>query len=407
MGSKIEDRESVHSNDNKYDNFMINNRNSSIISVNSITEGFTLCISNDEDVYSFGRSYDGSHGHSEEYIRVPKKINHLKNIKMISSNISCSIYLDYNGNVFTFGSNRYGQLGINKRFEELERAYIPQKVILPPCKQVCRSSGLSFCLTEEGTLYFFGCNINSQFGLGYTKFTYESPKFIRDMNNIDYIACGDYHVICKTYNNEYYSCGSNVYGQLGISKSKYGESISNFTQCLNWPDDIISIKCGFYYSLLLTSKGYVYSFGDNVHGQLGLNDKNIDSTDIPTLIPDIPEIQRIECGDFHSMCIDVNDNLWIFGHNDYGQLGLGDRKNRFKPILHPTLSNIIDISSGGEQAFVKTQDNKIYAFGNNEYSQLGIKTSEDYQLTPIQTFIGKEDIWRSSICKNKQKSARK
>ena len=107
------------------------------------------------------------------------------------------------------------------------------------------------------------------------------------------------------------------------------------------------------------------------------------------------------------MCIDVNDKLWVFGLNNCGQLGLGDNENRFKPILHPTLSNIIDISSGGYETLVKTQDNKIYAFGNNSSLQLVIKTSKNHQITPIQTFINKENLWYSSICKSKQKSARK
>ena len=141
--------------------------------------------------------------------------------------------------------------------------------------------------------------------------------------------------------------------------------------------------------------------------QLGINNENIKSINIQTLIKDIPEIQRIECGYSHSMCIDINNNLWIFGSNYNGQLGLGDTEDRYKPILHPTLSNIIDISSGGFHTFVKTIDNKIYAFGDNSKSQLGIETSKDKQLTPIQVFVDKEDIWCSIIGKSKQKSARK
>ena len=78
-----------------------------------------------------------------------------------------------------------------------------------------------------------------------------------------------------------------------------------------------------------------------------------------------------------------------------------------KPILHPTLSNIIDISSGGLHTFVKTIDNKIYAFGDNQFSKLRIESSEELQLTPIQVLEGKEDIWYSTIGKSKAKSARK
>ena len=86
---------------------------------------------------------------------------------------------------------------------------------------------------------------------------------------------------------------------------------------------------------------------------------------------------------------------------------MGDKEHRYKPIQHPTLSNIIDISSGGDHTFVKTIDNKIYAFGNNLWSQLGIRTPKEEQLTPIQVFVDKEYIWNSNIGKSKQKSAYK
>ena len=89
-----------------------------------------------------------------------------------------------------------------------------------------------------------------------------------------------------------------------------------------------------------------------------------------------------------------------------GQLGLGDTDNRNKPIKHPSLSNIIDISKGGFHIFVKTSNNEIYAFGRNAHSQLGIRTEGEEQLTPIRVFEDNEDIWFSNINKSKAKSAR-
>ena len=88
-------------------------------------------------------------------------------------------------------------------------------------------------------------------------------------------------------------------------------------------------------------------------------------------IENLSEIVRIECGYHHSMCIDNYDNLYVFGCNNYGQLGLGDTDNRNTPIKNPSLSNIIDISRGGYHTLVKTLNNEIYAFGHNK--QLGIE----------------------------------
>jgi len=123
-------------------------------------------------------------------------------------------------------------------------------------------------------------------------------------------------------------------------------------------------------------------------------------------IEDLSEITRIECGYDHSLCIDIKNDLYIFGENGSGQLGLGDRNDRYKPLKHPSLSNIIDISNGGSHTFVKTSNNEIYAFGYNEYSQLGFKTERDEEFTPIRVFEDNEDIWCSNINKSKAKSAR-
>merc|ERR1712023_428979 len=97
----------------------------------------------------------------------------------------------------------------------------------------------------------------------------------------------------------------------------------------------------------------------------------------------------------------TNNELIVFGDSFFGQLG--DTDNRNKPIKHPSLSNIIDISKGGYHSFVKTSNNEIYAFGYNDHSQLGIKTEQDEnQITPIRVF---EDIWFSNINKSNAKSA--
>ena len=123
-------------------------------------------------------------------------------------------------------------------------------------------------------------------------------------------------------------------------------------------------------------------------------------------LEELSDIIRIECGSYHSICLDINNDMYIFGKNIYGQLGLGDNDNRDKPIKHPSLSNIIDISKGGNNTFVKTSNNEIYAFGYNRYSNLGIKTEGEYHITPIRVFEDNEDIWFSNINNSKVKSAR-
>ena len=370
---------------------------SSIIS----TLGVTFCISSNHNIYIFG--YNESFENNDK-LHIPELIKGLCDIKMIDCGSEHILCLDFDGRAFSFGKNYEGQLGLGRSPSELKVTYIPQKVDIPPCKQIACGNHFSMCLGENNLLYSFGNNINGQLGLDNDNDDYNSPQLIPNLYNIEYISCGGYHSICKAYDNTYYGWGSNDSGQL--SHDEY-MSYNKPTLCNNYPDNIISIKCGTNHTLLLALEGNIYSFGNNRSGQLGLNDNDIGETNTPILIRSIPEIRRIECGDDYSMCIDVNDHLWLFGENLYGQLGLGDEEDRYKPIKHPTLSNIIDISSGGSGTFVKTSNSKIYAFGSNHHRQLGIKVNVNHQVTPIQVFQGNEDIWGSFIGKSKQKSARK
>ena len=184
-----------------------------------------------------------------------------------------------------------------------------------------------------------------------------------------------------------------------------GDNTNNLPNPLNcskfWPDNIVDIKCGYFHTLVLTSNREVYSCGGNYCGELGI--PNCTSSDNLKKIDTLSDIIRIECGYFHSMFIDCDYNLFICGRNFYGQLGLDD-KFRGKLIKH-SLSNIIDISSGGNSTFVKTTDNEIYAFGSNKFLELGVETNEK-QVTPIQILQGNEDIWHSRIYKSTAKSAR-
>jgi len=121
-------------------------------------------------------------------------------------------------------------------------------------------------------------------------------------------------------------------------------------------------------------------------------------------LKDLPLIKRIECGDNHSMCIDINDKLWVFGHNVFGQLGLGDTKTRYSPTLNESVHDIIDISSGkGHHTFIKTINNEIYCFG---YSICLEEIPNNPKKTqPVQVLKNKEDIWDTTRGKSRRRSS--
>ena len=361
--------------------------------------GFTVCINNDQNVVSCGYSDEGAHGHKEENVFPPKIISSLNHIISISAYVYHCVCLDNYGNVFTFGNNNRGQLGIG---EDVSHTSIPQKVNLPPCAQISCGEYFTMCLSESGEVYSFGYNQNGQLGLGNNEEIYNSPQVISSLKGVEFIECGGDHVFCKSLHNEIYCWGNNEYGQLGLGNTDNQNTPILCSSLSN--EDVIDIKCGYNHTLVLTSNGDVLSCGSNYLSQLGRETGGYSSSF--QKIDELSEITRIECGLYHSLCINNSNDLFVFGNNRYGQFGLAYTKKIRKPIKHPSLSNIIDISNGGNHSFIKTSNNEIYAFGGNFYSQLGIRTEHENQLTPIRVFEDNEDIWFSNINKSKAKSAR-
>ena len=361
-----------------------------------------LCINKDDLVSSFGYSECNAHGDEAELVFPPRLIPLMKNIKAVTVGSCHSACLDYSGNVFTFGSNEYGQLGIGKDNTELFCTPIPQKVNLPPCKEVSCGVYYTICLLRNGDLYSFGYNLNGELGLGSNNYIHNVPQKILSLEDVELVECGSNYTFCKTINNEIFTWGYNEHGSLGLGNfDNHRIPIQNL---LLTNIEIVDIKCGYLHTLLLTSNLEVLSCGNNLEGQLG---REITGENASTFqkIPTLSEITRIECGSFQSMCINAYNDLYVFGFNSNGELGLSDNNHRFKPVKHP-LSNIIDISKGGDHTFVKTSKNEIYAFGCSSKSQLGIQTNQNNHSTPIRVFEDNEDIWFSNINKSKAKSAR-
>ena len=375
---------------------------SSMVCSDFVGNRFSLCISNEGTVFSFGSHTCNGHGHDEERIFTPKVIPSLKNIKSICCGFNHTICLDYDGLVFTFGGNDAGQLGLG-----MEHAIVkePQNVILPLIHQISCGNSFSMCLSESGELYSFGYNLFGQLGIGNFEEHFGTPQLISSLKDIEFVECGGNYVICKTLDNQIYCWGDNEYGQLGLGKIK--ENVSIPTKCEDCPENLVDIKCGQNHTLVLTLNREVYSCGKNLYNQLGLSKGNVA---ILRQIEEFHDIVRIECGSNHSICITSSGNFYAFGENVHGQLGLGDysRKTR-TPILNTFKGDVIDVSSGGDHTFIKTSNNEIYAFGFNSKSQLGmnLENSKSSTATPTRAFKDSEHVWCSTIHKSRAKSARK
>lgn len=123
-----------------------------------------------------------------------------------------------------------------------------------------------------------------------------------------------------------FAIGSNEYGQLGLPE--YAEcSVPLQIESLR-KERIVAIAAGAFHSLVLTSRGLVYSFGFNFWGQLGQGGRN-DNYWEPVCIASLRKenIIEIAAGQHHCVALSRKGDLFTWGHNKFGQLGIGEKVN--------------------------------------------------------------------------------
>jgi alpha-tubulin suppressor-like RCC1 family protein len=116
------------------------------------------------------------------------------------------------------------------------------------------------------------------------------------------------------------------------------------------------------------------------NGQLGLGD-NIDRN-VPVQIQDL-KVKQVSAGSRFTVAIDLEDNVWVFGANEYGQLGLNDCSDRNVPTKIPNLK-AKQVSTGYEHTAVMDLNNDIWVFGSNNYGRLGSGDYEKIKYAPTR-----------------------
>ncbi|OAV93416.1 hypothetical protein PTTG_01585 [Puccinia triticina 1-1 BBBD Race 1] len=131
---------------------------------------------------------------------------------------------DYHSTLYTFGDNRFGQLGIGSRSVSVDE---PQRIEnLPALSSIDCGLFHSLALGKGGELYTFGHNRKGQCGVGSSKIDTTTPILIDLGGNgeagdiIDVIdaRCGSEHTVVLASSGVWVT-GSNALGQLGMKHS--------------------------------------------------------------------------------------------------------------------------------------------------------------------------------------------
>ena len=193
-------------------------------------------------------------------------------------------------------------------------------------------------------------------------------------------ACsGSCHTITLSNDGTLHSFGYNEAGQIGLRGLGHNKKVSLPTPIPNLPK-INLISCGLNFTVCVDHEGFMWSFGSNISGQLGTGSKTINFY-VPQKIERIPPVLSVSCGYEFTLIVTTDSNLWACGNNKFGQLCLGNKKNKSKP-QKTSFSNISKISAGYSHSLFQNNKGEIFACGNNQDGQCGLGHFNSPRVTP-------------------------
>ncbi|KAG2373225.1 hypothetical protein C9374_012328 [Naegleria lovaniensis] len=206
--------------------------------------------------------------------------------------------------------------------------------------------------------------------------------------------------------SSFYVTGSNAFGMLGIGNAVSDSSkITSFTRMNNpaiVPSNIKIMACGHYHTVVVTKDNQIYACGKNNYGQLAMGNltkvfpifKMVESS-----MNGIPKelIRDVKCGRYHTMFItdQPSDNVWVCGKNKSGQMSLPSANIYPSPtrLIAQFSGKVLFASCGSEFTFIKTTDG-VYSCGDNSRGQcgLGVDTLQVKSFKPLKTNFSRLNI---------------
>ncbi|KAG8435258.1 hypothetical protein GDO86_013274 [Hymenochirus boettgeri] len=286
-----------------------------------------------------------------------------------------------------WGNASFGQLGLGGIDEEIvvEPRRCDFFINKNVCDVGCGSRHTVFVL-EDGTVYTCGCNDLGQ--LGHDK-SRKKPEQVGalDAQIILAASCGEAHTLALNDKGQVFAWGLAADGQIGIPVSEEYVRVPRNIKSLS-DIQIVQVACGHHHSLALSKESDIFAWGQNKYGQVGLG-YEFKKENAPRHIKSLLGIPfaHIAAGGAHSFALTFSGAVFGWGRNKFGQLGLNDETDRYVPTLLKSLRSqkIVYICCGEDHTAALTKEGGVFTFGAGGYGQLG-HNSTNHEVNPRKVF---------------------
>lgn len=194
---------------------------------------------------------------------------------------------------------------------------------------------------------------------------------------------GYFHTLLVTTSGTLWAWGENSRGQLGTGDKTFRPSPAQVGTDANWK----CVAASWYHSLGVRTDGTLWAWGDNGSGQLGLGHRT--SKSAPTQVGADTNWVAVAAGQYHSLGLRSDGTLWAWGSDDEGQLGTAGGNS---PVQVGDAADWVGIAAGDRHSLGVRADGTLWAWGWNEAYQLGLGDMTR-RTTPAQ--VGTDADWLS------------
>ena len=358
--------------------------------------GFTLAMRNDGSIFAWGANFCGQLGLGHtNHQNTPQRINpsHFqgKSILSIQAGYGHTLARCADGTLFAWGWNNCGQLGLGHTNEPSTPQQIdPNHFQGRTLQSIQTGLFYTYALCTDGTLFSWGANDHGQLGLGNTT-EYNTPQQINPSHfqgkSILSIQAGYGHTLARCADDTLFAWGWNNCGQLGLGHTNEQSAPQQIDPNHFQGKTIKSIHTFDSYNLVQCTDGFLFAWGANKKGQLGLGHNNNQNT--PQLIDSThfqgKTIQSLHTGSDFALTLCTDGSLFSWGRNNDGQLGLGHTNHQNTPqqidpshFLGKTIQSIHTLL---DHTLVQCTDGILFSWGANKNGQLGLGHNNN-QNTP-------------------------
>ena len=286
---------------------------------------FSLALSADGALWSWGSGGDGKLGHGDEEDQwQPKKVEALagQRVVAVSAGFAHSLAITADCAVWSWGDGSFGRLGHGDRQDQL----LPEKIeALAGQRVVAVSAGFAhnLAITADGAVWSWGDGGFGRLGHGDQQ-RQPLPMKIEALaeQHVVAVSAGCQHSLARTADGAVWSWGFGFYGKLGHGDQQ-NQLLPKKIETLAG-QRVVAVSAGDQHSLAITADGAVWSWGKGGAGRLGHG--NLQEQPLPKKVEAFADqrVIAVSAGEDYSLALTADGAVWSWGAGRHGLLGHGE-----------------------------------------------------------------------------------